>query len=123
MGMMGKLKIGVIGAGSISDLHFQSYAKNEKVEIHAICDLNEERAEEKKKKYNAEVIYTNYEDLLKNPQIDAVSICTWNNSHAEIAIAALNAGKHVLVEKPLCKTVEEALRVEEAVKKAEKSFR
>jgi predicted dehydrogenase len=118
--MMDKLKIGVIGAGSISDLHFQSYANNEKVEIFAVCDLNEQRAEEKKNKYHAEATYTNYEDLLKDPQIDAVSICTWNNTHAEIAIAALNAGKHVLVEKPLCKTVEEALKVEEAVKRSGK---
>jgi predicted dehydrogenase len=120
MKIMGKLKIGVIGAGSISDLHFQSYANNEKVEIFAVCDLNEQRAVEKKNKYHAEVTYTNYEDLLKDPQIEAVSICTWNNTHAEIAIAALNAGKHVLVEKPLCKTVEEALKVEEAVKRSGK---
>ena len=85
--MKDKLKVGVIGAGSISDFHFQSYANNGKTEIYAVCDFNEQRAEEKKNKYHAEMIYTNYEDLLKDPQIDAVSICTWNNSHAEIAIA------------------------------------
>ncbi|MCP3738600.1 Gfo/Idh/MocA family protein [Rossellomorea sp. BNER] len=119
---MRKLKIGVIGAGSISELHFQSYLQNNDVEIYAVCDLNEQRAQDKMKKYNAETYYTNYHDLLNDPQVDAVSICTWNNSHAEISIAALDAGKHVLVEKPLCKTVDEALRVEEAVKNNGKVF-
>ncbi|WP_257348885.1 Gfo/Idh/MocA family protein [Pseudalkalibacillus decolorationis] len=117
---MGKLKIGVIGAGSISDMHFQSYQKNNEVEIYAICDMNEQRAQEKTNKYGAEKYYTHYKNLLEDPQVDAVSICTWNNSHAEISIAALKAGKHVLIEKPLCKTVEEAHQIEEAVKESGK---
>lgn len=58
--------------------------------------------------------------MLANKDIEAVSICTWNNTHAEIAIASLQSGKHVLVEKPLCKTVEEAMKVEEAVKSSGK---
>ncbi|ASK62224.1 oxidoreductase [Virgibacillus phasianinus] len=114
---MEKIKIGVIGAGSISEMHFESYKNNSDVEIYAVCDLNEQRAEEKAEKYGAEKYYTNYQDLLDNPEVDAVSICTWNNSHAEISIAALNSGKHVLVEKPLCKTVEEARNIEKAAKK------
>jgi len=114
------LKIGVIGAGSISESHLDSYANNEEVEIYAICDLNEERAKAKATKYHASKVYTNYHELLANEEIEAVSICTWNNTHAEIAIAALDAGKHVLVEKPLSKTVEEALRVQEAVKRSGK---
>jgi predicted dehydrogenase len=117
---MAKYKIGVIGAGSISEAHLQAYAQNPDVEIYAICDLNEERARAKAEKYGASKVYTNYHELLGNPEIHSVSICTWNNTHAEISIAALEAGKHVLVEKPLCKTVEEALRVEEAVKKSGK---
>ena len=62
-------------------------------------------------------LYNDYQELLENEEIDAVSICTWNNSHAEIAVAALEAGKHVLVEKPLSMTVEEALQVEATVEK------
>lgn len=112
------MKVGVIGAGSISESHLQSYANNEQVEVYAICDLNEQRAQDKAKSYHATKVYYNYKDLLADDTIEAVSICTWNNSHAEIAIAALDAGKHVLVEKPLCKTVEEALRVEQAVKRS-----
>lgn len=114
------MKVGVIGAGSISDSHFQAYYHNEEVEIMAVCDLNKERAEEKAEKYGALHTYTDYHELLANNEIDAVSICTWNNTHAEIAIASLEAGKHVLVEKPLCKTVEEALEVEKAVKRSGK---
>lgn len=117
---MTKLNIGVIGAGSISEYHLGPYANNPETAIYAICDLNEERAKLKAEKYGVVKIYTDYRDLLADPAVDAVSICTWNNSHAEISIAAVEAGKHVLVEKPLCKTVEEAERVEQAVKKSGK---
>ncbi|WP_090822882.1 Gfo/Idh/MocA family protein [Paenibacillus sp. yr247] len=113
---MNKLNIGVIGAGSISDLHFESYDKQDDAKLYAVCDLNRQRAEDKATKYRVEHIYTDYRELLANPEVDAVSICTWNDSHAEISIAALRAGKHVLVEKPLCKTVEEANRIQDAVR-------
>ena len=112
-----KLNIGVIGAGSISGAHLDAYAACPDAVLIAVCDLNEERAQEKATKYGAAKVYTDYRELLADPAIDAVSICTWNNSHAEISIAALQAGKHVLCEKPLCRTVEEALRVEAAVER------
>ena len=112
---MNSIKIGVIGAGSISEMHFDSYKNNPDVEIYAVCDLNLERAEEKAKKYGASKVFTDYNELLALDELDAVSICTWNNSHAVISIAALRAGKHVLVEKPLCKTVEEAEEIQKAV--------
>ena len=112
---MEKVKVGIIGVGSISEMHFESYKNNPAVEIYAVCDLNEQRAQEKAGKYGARRIYKNYQDLLADPAIDAVSICTWNNTHAAIAIAALQADKHVLVEKPLCKTVKEAYQIEQAV--------
>ena len=119
---MSKLKIGVIGAGSISDSHLQSYANNDQVEIYAICDLNEKRAEDKAAQYGAQKVYVDYHDIVKDPDIDAVSICTWNTTHADIAIAALNNGKNVLVEKPLTTSVEKALEVEEAVKQSGKTL-
>jgi len=116
---MRKIKVGVIGAGSISDMHFEAYKANENVKIAAVCDLNERRAREKAEYYGANQYYTDYNELLSVQEIDAVSICTWNNSHAEISTAALNAGKHVLVEKPLCKTVDEALEIERAVREVD----
>lgn len=117
---MKKLKIAVIGVGSISHEHLKSYQNHPEVEIYAVCDINEERAKLKGGEYGATKIYYSYQEALADPAIDAVSICTWNQSHAEISIVALDAGKHVLVEKPLCKTVEEALRMEAAVKRSGK---
>ncbi|MEO2205741.1 Gfo/Idh/MocA family oxidoreductase [Paenibacillus pabuli] len=116
------LHIGMIGTGSISDLHMRCYAKNENAVIYAICDLNEQRAAAAAQKYDAQSVYTDYREMLKDPHVDAVSICTWNNTHAEFAIAALEAGKHVLLEKPVATNVEDALRIEEAVKKSGCTF-
>lgn len=117
---MKSINVGVIGTGSISAMHLQSYQKHANANLLAVCDLNEERAQRAAEKYGATKVYTDYNELLADPEIDAVSICTWNNTHAEISIAALNAGKNVLVEKPLCRTVEEALQVQEAVKSSGK---
>ncbi|MBD0382181.1 Gfo/Idh/MocA family protein [Paenibacillus sedimenti] len=117
-----KTKIGIIGLGSISDLHLQGYQKVEEAELYAICDMNQTRAENKAQQYGIPHVYTDYKEMLANPELDAVSICTWNNTHAEISIAALRAGKHVLVEKPLCRTVEEALLIQEAVRETGKTL-
>jgi predicted dehydrogenase len=114
------LKVGVIGLGSISDLHIKPYVNSPEAKLVAFCDKNQERLETAGTLYNVPSLYTSYQDLLANDEVEAVSICTWNSTHAEIAIAALKAGKHVLVEKPLCTTVKEAIEVEEAVKKSGK---
>lgn len=114
------LRVGVIGIGSISDMHIKPYLKNENVALVAFCDIHGTRLAEKGKLYGVNQLYKDYRELLKNPEIDAVSICTWNNTHAEISIAALEAGKHVLIEKPLSMTVEEALDVEAVAKKSGK---
>src|SRR5690625_1328678 len=87
------LKVGVIGIGSISDMHIQAYQKHEDVELVAFCDLSEERLKEKGARYDVDQLYTDYQELLANDSIDAVSICTWNDTHAEIAIAALEADR------------------------------
>ena len=119
---MSKLKIGVIGAGSISDSVCQSYANNDQVEIYAICDLNEKRAEDKAAQSGAQKVYVDYHDIVKDPDIDAVSICRWNTTHADIAIAALNNRKNVLARNHLQQVVEKALEVEEAVKQSGKTL-
>lgn len=119
---MSKLKVAVIGAGSISEMHLKSYQNNPGAELYAICDLNGERAKAKADKYGIPHVYTDYKELLADPAVDAVSICTWNDSHAPISIAALDAGKNVLTEKPLCKTVAEALEVEKAVRRSGKTL-
>lgn len=114
---MGKMNIGIIGAGNISESHIAGYRNHPDAMIFAISDPNEQRAREKASLHQIPHTFKDYRDMLSQPEIDAVSICTWNDMHAEISIAALEAGKHVLVEKPLCQTVEQALQIEETVKR------
>lgn len=114
---MKKLKVGVIGCGSIAKYrHFPEYVANENVEIVAVCDIVKKRAEAAAEKYGAEA-YTDYEVMLAEADIDAVSVCTPNYLHAPMSIAALNAGKHVLCEKPMATSKEEALAMIEAAKR------
>jgi UDP-N-acetylglucosamine 3-dehydrogenase len=114
---MGKMKVGIIGCGSIAKhRHLPEYARNEQVEVVAVCDIVENRVNELADTYQAKA-YTNYEDLLANPEIDAVSVCTPNYLHAPISIAALNAGKHVLCEKPMATSRAEAEAMIEAAEK------
>ncbi|MDF2922251.1 MAG: oxidoreductase [Paenibacillaceae bacterium] len=117
---MDKLNIALIGAGSISGSHGQAYERNPHAVLAAVCDLNEERARQAAKRYGCRKVTTDYREIMADSDIDAVSVCTWNNAHAEISIAALQAGKHVLVEKPLCMSVEEALRVREAARASDR---
>ncbi|MFT4415053.1 Gfo/Idh/MocA family protein [Fredinandcohnia humi] len=119
---MSKLKIGVIGCGSIAKhRHLPEYAMNKSVEIVAVCDVVEERATMLAELYGAQP-YRSYEELLKNSSVDAVSVCTPNYLHAPISIAALEAGKHVLCEKPMATSREEALGMIEAAKKNNKKL-
>lgn len=111
------LKVGIVGLGAISELHLKNYYNHPQVELIALCDQNETRLQEIGKKYNIKYLYTSYEEFLTNEQFNAISICTWNNFHASMSIQALRAGKHVLVEKPLSVTVEEAIAVQNEAEK------
>lgn len=105
---MAKLKIGVIGCGSIArHRHLLEYAMHDDVEIVSVCDIVTERAEEMAALYGAKA-YTDYQDLLRDQEVDAVSVCTPNYLHAPVTIAALKAGKHVLCEKPMATSRREA---------------
>ena len=119
---MSKIKVGVIGCGSIAKhRHLPEYANNNKVEIVAVCDINEERVNEFAELYNAKA-YTSYEELLSVSDIDAVSVCTPNYLHAPISIAALQAGKHVLCEKPMATSQVEAENMIKAAKENNKKL-
>lgn len=94
-------KIGIIGCGKIAQKrHIPEYADNPNAELVGFFDLNLPRAEALAAKHAGKA-YGSYQELLADKEIDAVSVCTANNSHAEITIAALKAGKHVLCEKPM----------------------
>lgn len=117
---MAKLQVGVIGCGSIArHRHLPEYAHNHRVEIRAVCDTVEERVQETAAKYGAKA-YTDYKELLKDPEIQAVSVCLPNYLHASVTIAALEAGKHVLCEKPMAVSSAEAEAMIQAAKKADK---
>ena len=101
---METLNIGVIGCGKIAQVrHIPEYAANPDVQLVGFFDLSETRAAQVAAPFGGRV-YDSWAALLADPGIDAVSVCTANVSHAEITVAALEAGKHVLVEKPLATT-------------------
>lgn len=112
------MKVGIIGCGKIAQVrHIPEYVENANAQIYGFYDINLERAKELAKKYDGKA-YASYEELLNDPQIEAVSVCAANSAHAEITIAALKAGKHVLCEKPMATTLEDC---EAMVKAAEES--
>jgi UDP-N-acetylglucosamine 3-dehydrogenase len=119
---MKKLRVGVIGCGSIAQhRHLPEYVANKNVQLVAVCDINAERAKEVAGKYEV-TAYTSYEDLLRSGEVDAVSVCTPNYLHAPISIAALDTGVHVLCEKPLATSKEEAEAMISAAKRSGKKL-
>ena len=123
---MKKLNVGLVGAGFMGKAHSIGYSDMPKYfwpapavpVLKTICDIVPEIAADAKERFGFEKCCTDWRDIVNDPEIDVVSICTPNNVHAEIAIAALNAGKHVLCEKPIASTLEDAKAMAEAAKKA-----
>ena len=114
------IKIGIIGCGKIAQVrHLPEYAEHPEAEIAGLFDINLPRAQELAAQYGAKA-YESYEALLADPEIQAVSVCAANFAHAEITIAALNAGKHVLCEKPMAVTLAECEAMVEAAERNRK---
>ncbi len=107
------MKVAVIGCGTIANsAHIPAYMKNQEAEIKYFCDIILERAEAAVEKYGCGIAVEDYHDVLNDPEVEAISICTPNKSHSEITIAALKAGKNVLCEKPAARTYAEALEMQ-----------
>ena len=120
---MSKLRIGVVGAGNIAvNAHLPAYQECDNVEVVAIADLSVQRAKEAAEKYNIPAYFGSVEEMLKAVELDAVDICTWNNGHAPVCIAAAKAGKHVVCEKPMAMNLADAKAMEAAVKEAGITF-
>lgn len=115
---MKKIRIAVIGTGSISHSHIQAYLKNRNAEVYAFCDINEKVLKAVGEKYGVTRLYTDEAEMLKAlPEIDAVSVCTWNSAHAPCTIMALKAGKDVLCEKPMALNAQEAQQMLDTARK------
>jgi len=109
------MKVAIIGCGTIANAaHIPAYVNNPEAEIKYFCDIIPERAEKAVRDYNCGTAVTDYHEVLKDPEIEAVSVCTHNNVHAQIAIDALRAGKNVLCEKPAARVYSEALEMQKA---------
>ena len=106
------LRLGVIGAGNIGKTHARCYQQDELSELVAVCDIVPEKADKMAEEFSVPAYYSLKEMLLAHPEIDAVSVCTsgYDNGsmHFEPAMEALDAGKHVLVEKPICSDLRDA---------------
>ena len=117
-----KLRVGIVGTGWIAEAHIAKYKEMEDVEIVAGCDLIPGKAEKFFKTWGVEGVhcYENDLEMYAKENLDAVSVCTYNATHAECAINALNNGVNVLLEKPMCVTTEEAVEIMRAEKKSGK---
>ena len=115
-----KLKVGIIGTGWIAEAHIQQFKKMPDVEIVGGADLIDGKAEKFFKDNGVENVhcYHNHKELIDNEELDAVSVCTYNRTHAECAIYALEHGVNVILEKPMCVTLEEAVEICKAEKKS-----
>ena len=122
---MRKVRIGIIGCGGIANgKHMPSLAKLNNVEMVAFCDIVVERAEAAKKQYGTPdaAVYEDYRELLKDETIEVVHVCTPNRAHSFITVDALEAGKHVMCEKPMAINTEEAKKMLDAAERTGKKL-
>ena len=118
LGLKKPLAIGIIGAGGISEAHAAGYLRvPREARVVAVADVVKKTAVRKARKWHAEAWYLDYKELLRRGDIDAVSVCTPNSTHAEISVAAMDEGKHVLCEKPIAVNLEQADQMIEAADK------
>jgi len=119
---MSKLRVGIVGAG-IGRAHLRGYQTlSKKVDIVALCDLNQDRLAEIGDEYRVPLRYTDYHDLFASGEVDAVSVCLPNNLHVPASVAALEAGLHVLCEKPLAENAASGQKIVEVAAQARGKF-
>lgn len=108
-----KVGYAVVGLG-VGKSHAKAAFNSKNADLIAVCDLIQEKLDKAKEDYPGVITYTDFDEMLKNPDIDVVSIAVPSGMHADFACKALYAGKNVLVEKPVDITVEQALKIEKA---------
>jgi predicted dehydrogenase len=118
-----KLGVGVIGCGGIAHFaHIHNLARNPRVKIVAVADIDLEKAKSTAEQWGIGAYYQDYHDVINHPEVEAVDVTTWPIAHAAPVIAAAEAGKHVLCEKPIATTIEEADAMVEAAERAGVKF-
>ena len=120
---MKKLRVGIIGTGGISHCHMNGYKELEKagrVEVVACCDINEPKLNAYCDRYGVAKRYTDCREMMKNEQLDCVSVCTWNSAHKECTIVAIEGGANVICEKPMALNAKEAEEMLETAKRTGK---
>src|SRR2546427_6286543 len=119
MSKNGKIAVGIIGAGNIAGQHIPGYLQAaEHAQVTAIADVDGERASKYTTQLGSVQVFLDYRDMVASPEIDAVDICLPHHLHKDAIVAAAAAGKHILCEKPLCLTLDEAEAVTRAVESA-----
>lgn len=118
-----KLNIGFIGAGQIAELHALAYLDNPTGRLYAIADIEPGLAERRRAEWAAEASFTDYRDLLADPAVDAVEIILPHHLHLPVTVAALAAGKHVSLQKPMCLSLQEADAIIAAAERSDRLFR
>ena len=113
---MEQLKVGVIGTGFIGTLHARIFHESYGAQLVAVADVDPGAEDRVKQSFGCD-FYSNYEEMLKKADIQAVSICLPDDNHVAPAIAAAKAGKHILLEKPMARTSVDCLKIKEAVDK------
>lgn len=104
--MTKQLKVGVIGVGGIANTHMPGWSASEHAEVVAGSDVMDAALQNWGTRYGVKKLSTNAAEIINDPDIDIIDVCTPNMYHTELVVAALNAGKHVICEKPLAPTPE-----------------
>ena len=120
---MTPLRAALVGVGRIADMHYLGYSATPMAELAAICDVDPDLLSRRAAEWGVEKTYTDFDDLLNDPDVDAVDIITPHYLHAPMTIAALEAGKHVTVQKPMALTIAEADAMIEAAERTGKLLR
>ncbi|MGN0184546.1 MAG: Gfo/Idh/MocA family protein [Aristaeellaceae bacterium] len=122
MKKLDRVRVGIVGLGMVSYSHIDAYAANENAEVAAVCDLNEQQCRAVCEKYGIRKYYTDYAEMLKDPEINTIDITTPTFLHARMTIQAANAGKNISCEKPFCLTLEEGRAAVEAARRNDVSL-
>jgi len=117
------INVGIIGTGGIAaNQHMPALAKQPDVKILAVADVNEQAAKNAAERFEVKHVFSDYKKLLEMDEIDAVHVCTPNDMHMPPTVEALNAGKHVMVEKPIARNADEGAKMVEAARKSGKKL-